>query len=865
MKQRDGGESQLQLVAPLAGWVLPLAEIPDQVFAGAMAGDGVAIDPTGNVLHAPCDGVVVLMGAARHALTVRSAGGDVLVHVGIDTVELGGAGFMLRVRDGEAVRAGQPLLDFDLDVIVRRAPSAITPVLLVGARAGQILQRRTARRVSVGDPLFAISHTAASAQRVGATAPTPAPASATSSRDFRVPFDHGLHARPAARVAAALSGIDAQVSFGVHGRQADARSTVAMMALGVQRGDTITALVSGRDAEAAFSALAALLERVVDPAMARATAAHATAAYAIAAQPGVRAAEVATPPPPPQPPAPGARLDAVIAAPGLAMGTAAPLLSVDPPIGAALGDVAAERSRLSSAVDVVSARLRSLAAAGQGARRGVLDAHLALLADPALRLRALAQLDAGASAGAAWRESLRSAAASLAALADPRMAERRADLLDIERQVLRVLNGAPPDAAIELPERAIVLATELLPSQLLALDSRRLAGVCMAEGGATSHVAILAAAMGLPMLVAAGPEVLAIAAGTPLVLDAEQGQLLVAPPAAEHARIGAAIARRERERAQDEAAARQPAHLRDGTPVHVYCNLGAVAETAPALSAGAEGCGLLRTEFLFLDRAQAPDEAEQFAVYQAIAAALEGRTLTIRTLDAGADKPLAYLPQLHEDNPALGLRGLRTSLARPDLLAAQLRAIVRVAPAGQCRVLLPMVTEPDEVRTVRSQLGAIAAELALPAPKLGIMIETPASAMLADLLCAEIDFLSIGSNDLSQYTLAMDRLHPTLAARLDAVHPAVLRLIERAAQSGGARGIEVGVCGALASDAAAVPLLIGLGVRELSVVPAQIPRIKSLVRSLAPADCAALAQRALRLGSASAVRALVREWSERNA
>jgi multiphosphoryl transfer protein len=842
MSQRDGGESLLRLVAPLAGWVLPLAEIPDQVFAGAMAGDGVAIDPTGNVLHAPCDGVVVLMGAARHALTVRSAGGDVLLHVGIDTVELGGAGFTLRVRDGEAVRAGQPLIEFDLDAIVRRAPSAITPVLLVGARAGQILQRRTGKRVAVGDPLYAIVRSGAAAHNAVA------PASVSVSRAFRVPFDHGLHARPAARVAAALTGIEAQVRLSVRGRDADARSTVAMMALGAQRGDVITASVSGLEVEQAFSALGGLLERVPEP-----TAAHAA----------VRAPAVDMPPS--QPPAPGARLGAVIAARGLAIGTAAPLVGVDPPVAAALGDAAAERIRLSTAIDAVSARLRKLAAAGQGAQRGVLDAHLALLADPGLQQHALAQLEAGASAGAAWRESLRSAAASLTALADPRMAERRADLLDIERQVLRVLAGAPADAAIELPERAIVLATELLPSQLLSLDARRLAGVCTAEGGATSHVAILAAAMGLPMLVAAGPAVLAIVAGTPLVLDAEQGHLQVAPPATEHARIGAAIARRSRERVQDEATAQQPALLRDGTPVHVYCNLGAVAEAAPAVGAGAEGCGLLRTEFLFLDRAQAPDEDEQLAVYQAIATALGGRTLTIRTLDAGGDKPLAYLPQPHEENPALGLRGLRTSLARPDLLDAQLRAIVRVAPAGQCRVLLPMVTEPAEVRTVRTALAAIAVELSLPVPALGIMIETPASAMLADLLCAEVDFLSIGSNDLSQYTLAMDRLHPTLAARLDAVHPAVLRLIERAARSGGARGIEVGVCGALASDAAAVPLLIGLGVRELSVVPSQIPRIKSLVRSLAPADCAALARRALGLESASAVRALLREWSEQHA
>ena len=852
------GQSVLQLLAPLSGWVLPLTEIPDAVFAGGMAGDGVAIDPTGDSLHAPCDGVVVLMGSARHALTLRASAGDLLLHVGIDTVAMGGAGFTLCVRDGEQVRAGALLLEFDLDEIVRRAPSAITPVLLVGARAGQVSQRRLARRVLVGDPLFEIvSDRATAGVRNGAVAGTVtqiAQASTGLERVFRVAFDHGLHARPAARVAAALAGIDSHVAFKAHGREADARSPVAMMALGVRRGDIVTVTASGSGAAAALAALESVLERISETT-------HAASPAPVSEHSAATPKSHATV----NPLSPGARLDAVIAARGLAAGAAAPLVDSDPSIGTAHGDASVERARLSAAIDAVGARLRGMGASGQGARRGVLEAHEALLSDPGLRLRALAQLEGGASAGAAWRESLRNAAASLAALSDPRMAERRADLLDIERQVLRVLNGDPIDAAINLPARAIVLATELLPSQLLSLDATRLAGVCMAEGGATSHVAILAASIGLPMLVAAGPAVLSIAAGTPLVVDAERGQLLVAPSADEQARVSAVIERRARQHAEDQSAAGQPALMRDGARVHVYCNLGAVAEAAPAVTAGAEGCGLLRTEFLFLDRAQAPDEDEQLAVYQAIATALDGRTLTIRTLDAGGDKPLAYLPQAHEDNPALGMRGLRTSLARPELLDAQLRAIVRVAPPGQCRVLLPMVTELDEVRTVRKRLEAISAALAVPAPKLGIMIETPASAVLADQLCAEVDFLSIGSNDLSQYTLAMDRLHPTLAARLDAVHPSVLRLIAGAAQAARARGIEVGVCGALASDAAAVPLLIGLGVRELSVVPAQIPRIKHLLRTLASADCEALAQRAVAAPSASAVRALLREWSDRHA
>ena len=825
----------LDLVAPLAGWVLPLAEVPDPVFAGAMAGDGVAIDPLGESLHAPCDGVIALLGENRHALTLKGRGVDVLMHVGIDTLKMTGAGFRLQVRDGESVRAGQALMRFDLDAIVRSAPSAITPVLLTGQHPGRIVRRHSGGRVAVGEFLFQVEPFAAPAAMA---APLPIVA---ITQQFRVPFEHGLHARPAAQLAAALAGLDAEVSLRLRGRAADARSVVAMMALGVGGGEVVAATAHGPQADVALAALSKLLAPVPDLEPPRPHARHTGR------------------------PQPGARLSGLMAAPGFVAGIAAPLIDVEPPIGPALGDSAVEGSRLAAAIDEVSAFVRQLGVSAEGVRRGVLDAHLALLSDPQLRRDAHRALAAGASAGTAWRGALRAAAESLRASADARLAERRPDLLDIERQVLRVLAGAPPAGGPSLPANALVLAEELLPSQLLALDATRLAGLCTAGGGVTSHVAILAASMGLPTVVAAGAPVLAIAAGTPLVLDADAGVLFVDPPAADRARIDASIVARNLARDRDLAAAQQPAITRDGIAIHVYGNLGAAADAASAVGWGAEGCGLLRTEFMFLARAQAPSEDEQLAQYQLIASALDGRPLTIRTLDAGGDKPIAYLSLPSEANPALGLRGLRTSLAYPELLRAQLRAVLRIRPAGQCRVLLPMVTDLDDVRAVRAQLAQVSQELQIPAPPLGAMIETPAAAVLADQLVTECDFLSIGSNDLSQYALAIDRLHPTLAARLDGLHPSVLRLIDRAARAGVTLQIATSVCGTLAADPEAVPVLIGLGVRELSVVPALIPRLKSQLRTLDSVGCVELARHALALPNAVAVRALVREWSAGNA
>jgi phosphoenolpyruvate-protein phosphotransferase len=382
----------------------------------------------------------------------------------------------------------------------------------------------------------------------------------------------------------------------------------------------------------------------------------------------------------------------------------------------------------------------------------------------------------------------------------------------------------------------------------------------MARGGSTSHVALIASAMGLPALVALGPEVLAVRKGDVVLVDAERGVLSLAPSPESLEASEQERAARKRRAAEDLLAAAAPGHTRDGVHVAVNANLGAADDTVLAIERGADGCGLLRTEFLFLERDTAPGEDEQFAQYRLIADQLAPRPLTIRTMDIGGDKPIPYLPLPPEDKPALGLRGLRTSLAFPDMLRAQLRAILRLRSA-QVRILLPMVNDLVELRAARALLRECADDLGIDAlPPLGAMIETPASALLATQLLREADFLSIGTNDLSQYTLAIDRGHPELSAKLDALHPAVLRLIASVAAAGEARGREVAVCGGLASDPDAVALLVGLGIRELSAVPGTIPTQKRILRGLDLANCRELARRAMEMEDAGAVRALVANW-----
>ena len=442
------------------------------------------------------------------------------------------------------------------------------------------------------------------------------------------------------------------------------------------------------------------------------------------------------------------------------------------------------------------------------------------------------------------------------------MSERVDDLLDLESQVLLTLNGEAPIVVRNLPERAILLAEDLKPSQLVSLDATRLAGICLAAGGPTSHVAILAAAMGIPALVALGPAVLDIAEGAWLVLDAEQGNLATAPDQTALAAAEQTLAARQQRKQAERAAAHADCRTADGMRIEVFANLGSLAEAQVAMTHGAEGCGLLRTEFLFLERDAPPDEDEQLQQYQGIATVLDGRPLVIRTLDIGGDKPIPYLPLPVEANPALGLRGVRTSLWRPDLLRVQLRAILRVQPVGQCRVLLPMITDTAEIRAVRRMIDEVRRELRFTGSiAVGAMIETPAAALLAERVANEVEFLSIGTNDLTQYTLAMDRGHSELAHRIDGLHPAVLRLIATTVAAAEKHSRFVAVCGGLASEPAAVPVLLGLGVHELSVVPTLVPQLKSLIRTLTLDACRSLAQRAVTLDTAEAVRALVNDFS----
>lgn len=479
----------------------------------------------------------------------------------------------------------------------------------------------------------------------------------------------------------------------------------------------------------------------------------------------------------------------------------------------------------------------------------IFEAQAILLEDPFLTDEVARQVrEAGSALEDAIIATTTQMRAALEALDDDYMRERAADMDALGQALLGALHGNT-SALRDLPLGAIIVAPDLAPAETAELRSGTVAGFATAYGGPTGHTAILARALGIPAVVGLGAAALNIADGTDLIIDGSNALLIAAPTDAERDTYGQ---RATGERAADErrrlAFRDQAGRLADGRAVGIWANIGDPAEAQAAAEYGAEGIGLFRTEFLFFQRTAPPSEDEQYQAYCAALHAMQGRPVVIRTIDIGGDKPVPYIDMPHEANPFLGTRSLRLCMQRPDLFATQLRALLRAATQGDLWIMLPMIATLDDLRWGRAQLTAAAhtlAEAGVPHRadvRLGIMIETPAAAVTADLLAREASFFSIGTNDLTQYTMAADRGLPDLARRYPHDATAVFRLIALAAAAAHTAGIPIGVCGDLAGTPAAAAALAGLGIDELSMSPHDISKIKEYLQSVTQAQAEAAAQ-----------------------
>ena len=668
-----------------------------------------------------------------------------------------------------------------------------------------------------------------------------------------VDYPSGLHARPASQWVEAARRFPAQAQVRFGDQLADAKSLVSLLQLGLRPGDKITLSTEGRDAGTALAAL----RQVVTALTVQEKADAALAASRAVAPVNAWVPQVKMP-----------TVFGIAASPGLSIGPVyvlppAVLTVPDDPLPLADGGnllheaLTMTRQQLKALADDTGRRLGASEA-------GIFKAQGELLNDTDLITLACQLMVEGHGVAWSWHQAVERLADRLSALGNPLLAARAADLRDVGRRVLtRIDPNLRSGSLHDLPdEPCILVAADLSPSDTAGLDMAKVIGLATAQGGPTSHTAILARTLGLPAMVAGDAALLELTNGTRAILDGQSGRLYLDPDEAAVASAQAWVAQQQERKERDEAQRSLPAQTKDGHVVEVSANVNRPDQVAMALSQGAEGVGLMRTEFLFLERGESPSEDEQCAVYSAMLDALEGRPLIVRALDIGGDKQVAHLHLPHEENPFLGVRGARLLLRRFDLLEPQVRALYRAAKARNVggtkalSIMFPMVTSLREILGLKAVCERIRAEFDAPVIPIGIMVEVPAAAIQADVFARHVDFFSIGTNDLTQYALAIDRQHPELAAEADSLHPAVLRLIRQTVEGAARHDRWVGVCGGIAGDPFGAALLTGLGVNELSMTPRDIPQVKARLRDSSQEDLREMAQKALDCETADQVRAL---------
>ena len=485
-------------------------------------------------------------------------------------------------------------------------------------------------------------------------------------------------------------------------------------------------------------------------------------------------------------------------------------------------------------------------------RDEIFAAHLELVQDPSIAEEVAAAItDEGKNAEWAVEDVIASYAALFDQMEDEYMRARGADICDIGKRLLLKLKGLDDNRLSGIRQSCIIIAKDLTPSDTANMDLTLVSGFITEEGGVTSHVAIMAKSMGIPALVGVSGILEAVQDGDFIAMDATSGEIVVSPDAQTLTRYRTALEQQAQYQALLKTAVGLPAQTKDGREVALYANVGGLVDIDRALECGAMGVGLFRTEFLYMENTHFPTEEEQYAVYAEAARRMGERELIVRTLDIGGDKQLPYFTFDAEENPFLGYRAIRLCLGDHAMFKTQLRALLRAAACGNLRIMYPMMVCMEELNEAQALLAECKAELRAEGAtfnenvKVGMMIETPASVLMADRFARHVDFFSIGTNDLTQYVLATDRGNRKLSYLYDTFRPAVLRAIQTTISAGHAAGIPVGMCGEFAGDPKAFPLLLGMGLDEFSVSAARIPELKLRLQSLTAADAQQLAQKAL--------------------
>lgn len=867
----------MEIKSPLNGIFLTLDQVPDPVFSQGLAGQGFAIDPMDLCLTAPMSGKVNFIHPSKHAISLVNENNlEVLVHIGIDTVKLNGEGFECLVKEGDFVKSGQELISFDLNLVGEKAKSLISMVVFPNLTKEQLkFHVQSGEFVNSGQILLdldmaaksnSVNNTQENLQKDSSKSPEE-----NNSHQNKIvakiicTISEGIHARPASRIVQFVRDNKITGAFHFQNKRAMLSSLTEILKLEISADTELNLEIIASDPQ---SILDNFLQEFK----------HDFVLYS-RLQPSEKKLPKAQQVENPKPHknifdfSRRQELNLQIISSGMCTGTILvqsdheqlkyKLISEE---SQAVLDHDLEMNRLNKALLLAENEINTLIQkASERLSASDLDifrAHLDILKDSALLENVSMALNIY-SAPLAWLMTIESSVHELTQSHSELIRQRAADIKDVGDRVLKhLLNSKNLD--IDLNENSILLGKTLTPSALLEYYEQGVRGICLCEVGKTSHLAILAKSLGIPLLSGLPEEILDLPENILGILDAHNGKFIFSPSTLELTDFE--LRRRKYEEKQKLFLSKShlPAKTIDDIEIRVCANVGKPTDHTLAKNFGAESIGLLRTEFLFLGRKSAPKAAEQLKVYREMLAGKPQWNLKIRCLDIGGDKVLEFLHLKPEENPFLGVRGVRLLFQNPEIFNEQLRAIYNLALEfpNQVELMFPMVNDLEDWQKIDSFLQTHKNQNPTAKLKVGVMVEVPACVIMAEQLAPHVDFFSIGSNDLTQYVLAMDRNNQALSQGFDGLNPAVLQMIYVTAAAGNKFKKSVSVCGDLASDLQAVPILIGLGIKELSCSIRQIPAVKDLIRQLKMEECRALATLALHALSAKEVRQLSSQFLE---
>ncbi len=824
----------IKIYPPLIGAIIDISHIPDVVFADKLVGDGVAIEPFENKIYAPMDGIIKSIHKAKHAITIlHETGIEILIHIGLDTVGLNGDGFKLNISANDKVKRGDVMGELDIDLISMKAKSLISPILITDMH-NYALNKSIEKFTTINTPIFTITKIDTSNTKAKLPHPkTPL----IKSTPIIIKNKNGIHARPAAIISREAGLYDTEVLLEKDDKKVNAKSVTSIFSLSINQNDVIYIHASSQNI---INKLTAIINDSIE---------EIENIKPISNQLINNTEKIEN-----------NKYFGMIASNGLCIGKLVKFDEIDfqfeTDISNSPQDRAQEHNKLTNAIDIVITQLEQKINSfhtKDKVSRDILSAHLAILKDPELLNKIKDIINNNKTAECAVSETIRQECEVLHKTKNLLLMERATDLKDIKRQILLAMNTKIIQTKHSYDTPSILMAHELTPSDMLNLDDN-IVGLISIKGGITSHVAILARAKQIPLLISVHPSVLNLNISSEVVLNGMDGYLDISPSIDEISAIKNTINEKMEVERINNQNAQKPAITKDNVMINCLANIMNVDDKNLLQESGADGVGLFRTEFLYMNHRGEPTLDTQCEIYTSIANTLNGKPFIIRTLDAGGEKPISYLKVSSEINPALGIRGIRLSLEYPEVFIKQLTAILQTNKPS-IKIMLPMISTIEEYHETKELINSIIEKHSIKTKyELGVMVEVPSVALLSEIFASDVDFFSIGTNDLTQYTLAIDREHPKLSIKADHLHPAVLRNIQLVVKGASKHNKPVSVCGMMASDKTAIPVLIGLGIRSLSMSINLIPSNKALIRTLNHKECTDIANKCLDMSTAKMVR-----------